>query len=644
MAIIKVSTSVFSKFKTVERALQKALHDDEILLAAGKYVETITIKKQVTITAKVMDHVFLEGVIFIPKASHVTFKNLTIHPTTQLFVEGTITLTNCTFIGAASNVLLSLNNGRAFVEKCHFSGASDVGVVLINHSYAEFENCYFENNEKSHLLLDQSTAILKNCELLKSQHAIWLKSDSKINTENVKIHHHSGTQIIVQDQSTFIDYGSSIEHGEGNGLFASEKSMIELNSTVIQHHQLPQLWIQKSQLNLSNCQIQHGKESGLMLREFSEGTITNTLFAYHKIANVQLTLESLLNMTDSQIHSCQGVGVQVKEKSIINFINTTFADNVLPQLFVTEKSICTVKEATIKNGKQVGVFVEKDASCSIVDSHIINHENTAITVIGAELFILDSDISQNKGNGILVVNESTATIENCTFNENNMPHIAGKEKASVSISQSKFTGGKSVFMVENCSLNIKESEFLDGTGVQIEIVGQTRATIHKSKVSGGKSNAIKVMKDAMLQISESQISTHKLPQIVVNDSSIIFKNNELLQGDKNGFIIENHSEVLIQDSFISNHRYPQIWIDLHSTVDLKSTQLTEGQESDIYVQNNSTVHASNCIIQNDKFQFNIQAVNHSKINLVQSTVGNSIGDTFYSENNSEITHNLDEVN
>ena len=620
------------------------MHGDEVLLAAGSYIEDITINKDVKIVAKLVDFVFLEGIFIIPKDTHVTFENVTIHPTAQLYVEGKITLINCSLIGAASNVLLSLNQGNAVIEKCRFSGASDIGMALLQNSHAVIENCYFEHNEKAHLLLDRSSALINNCEFSNAQHAIWTKSDSKVQMENAHIHHHRGTQIIVQQHSSLIDFGSSIEHGEGNGIFASNDSSIELNGTKLQHHQLPQLWIQNSRLHMVNCQIEHGKESGLMLREFSEGTITKCTFAHHKIANVQLTLESLLNMTDSQIHSCKGVGVQVRGKSIINFIHTTFADHVLPQLFITEKSICSVKDGTFKNGKQVGIFVEKEASCSIVSSTLTAHENTAITAIGAEVMIMESTIAQNKGNGILAANYAKATIENCILTENDMPHIAGKEQAVVSIHQSKFIGGKSVYIIENCHLDIKESEFIDGTGVQIEVSGRSKGTISKSFITGGATNAIKAMKDATIEISDCQITDHKLPQIIVNDSSIVFKNNELLQGDKNGFIIENHSEVFIQDSFISSHRYPQIWIDLDSTVELKSTQLTEGHESDIYVQNHSSLYASNCIIQNDKFPFNIQAINHSKINLQQTLIENATGEMFYSENNSEITHTFDEVN
>lgn len=644
MAIIKVSTSVFSMIKTVERAVKKANHDDEILVAAGKYKESITIQKDVTITAKVAGHVLIEGIVIVPKSKHLTLENITLHPTTQIYVEGSITLSNCVLNGSLSNVLLSLNGGKVHAEKCHFIGAIDVAVVLLNKSSATLNNCYFESNKTAHLLINHSSIELKNCELSKANHAIWLKNASAAQLDHVIMHHHTGTQLIIQAASTLHMQDCGIEHGEGNGIYASEQSKILINHTVMQHHALPQLWIQNSELQLSNSIIQYGNESGVMLRECAEATITNTSFSFHKIANVQLTLASLLNMTSCQIYNCQGGGVQLKDKSIANFNETVFADNELPQLFLSEHSICTLKDATIKNGKQVGIFVEKSSSCSLVTSTINNQENTAIIVIDAEMFILDSTIQQNKGNGILTVNGANTTIEGCLFSHNEMPHIAGKEHANVSISHSELIGGKGIFMVDNCQLDVSETTIKDGSGVQVEIVGQTKASIFKSHIGGGDSNGIKVMQDATMHIIESQVSTHKLPQIIVNDSSVIFKNSELLHGERNGFIIENHAEAFIQDSFISNHMYPQIWIDLDSAVDLSDTQLTEGHESDIYVQNNSTLHANNCFIQNDKYRFNVQAVNHSKIDLVHTTVENSIGHKFYSENNSQITHTLDELN
>lgn len=234
-------------------------------------------------------------------------------------------------------------------------------------------------------------------------------------------------------------------------------------------------------------------------------------------------------------------------------------------------------------------------------------------------------------------------IENSHFNHNTMPHIAGKDHAYIALAQCNLTGGKGIFMVDHCQLEVQDTIIKDGVGVQVEVVGHTKATINKSYIRNGQSNGIKVMKDATLHMYDSHVSAHHMPQVIVNDSSIIFKNCELLHGKRNGFIIENHAEAFIQDSFISNHAYPQLWINLDSVVELSATQITEGHESDIYVQNKSTVHATNCIIQNDKFNFNIQAVNHSNIHLNQTKVDNSFGEKFYSENHSQISHTMDDI-
>ncbi|MGN7478239.1 right-handed parallel beta-helix repeat-containing protein [Solibacillus silvestris] len=643
MAIIKVSTSIFSLIKTVNRAVQKTANGDEIVVAAGTYKESLTFHDNRTIAAKNAGTVFIEGTVIIAKSAIVTFENITIQPAAQIFIEGHLILKNCVIQGGLSNVLLSLNGGIAHCEKTQFTDASDVAVAMIHESEAYFEDCCFENNEKVHLLVEKSIIHLKNCTLTKANQAIWVKSNAKAYLNNVEIHHHKGTQLIVQDHSLLEANECNIKYGEGNGIYASEHSKIHLSKTAIQHHTLPQLWLQKSALEMNGCQIQNGNESGIMLRDFSEAIISDTVLSSHKIANVQLTLESLLNMTKSEVYSCQGVGIQLKDKSIANFIDTVFAQNVLSQLFITENSICTLKNAVIKDGKQIGVFTEKGASCSIVSSKITGHNNAALTVIDAELFLLDTTVHQNSGNGILAVNDAKTSVENCRFHNNDLAHIAGKNNSAVEICHSEFIGGKSIVVMDHCQLEVNDSIIKGGTGVQIEVVGNTNATIKKSQISGGQANGIIAMKDTTLHIIESHIFSHKMPQVIVNDSSIIVKNSELLHGGRNGLIIENNAEAFIQDSFISDHAYTQIWIDSDSSVELVTTQLTEGHESDIYVQNNSVLHASSCIIQNDKFNGNIQAVNFSKIHLTETMIENSFGSKFYSENNSQITFNLDEI-
>lgn len=643
MAIIKVSTSVFSTYKTVERALQKAARGDDIQLAAGKYKETLTINEHVRIFGKERGNTIIEGLILIPKGVTVTFEHVTLIPTVQIYVEGTVHFKHCLFHGEQTAVILSLYGGKATLEHCSLYGAQDIALAMLNGSYAHVTKCYFEGNGKSHFLLEQSELTLTESECTQSKHALWIKNNSVVQTENVKLHHHQGTQLIVQNGASLVDYGSTIEHGQGNGLYATKNSNITLHGTIFMHHKLPQIWVQHSKLIAHHCILEHGLESGVMLREHTEAELNHCVMSHHKIANVQVTLESLLNMTNSQIHHCAGVGVQVREKSIVNFSDTVFAQNTLSQLLISEESIASFKGCTIKEGLQIGLFAEKKSICTLVDCHVQGHANSAITVVGAELTMIESTISGNKGNGVLAVNHTTLAVDTCKFSDNTMPHIAGKSNTKLHVHTTELIGGKAFFVLEDCDLQLNDSVIMDGGGVQIEIADRSKAEILGCRITNGATNGIKAIRDSTLHIFDSQISQHKMPQIVINDSSLIFKNSELLDGVRNGFIIENNAEAFILDSFISKHRYPQVWIDLNSTVELSATQLKGGSESDLYVQNKSSVIASHCIIHNEHFIHNVQAVNHSTIDLLATTIENTAGEMFYSENNSFITYKTEEA-
>ena len=68
-----------------------------------------------------------------------------------------------------------------------------------------------------------------NSEFHHSNHAFWIKNHSYVETENSKLHHQTGTQVIVQHESHFEDHGSLIEHGSGNGIYATKNSLITMH-------------------------------------------------------------------------------------------------------------------------------------------------------------------------------------------------------------------------------------------------------------------------------------------------------------------------------------------------------------------------------------------------------------------------------
>lgn len=642
MAVIKVQSSIFSSIRTVGRALEKMTDGDEIFVAKGTYKESLTFFKDVVIAGSSKKDTTIEGKIYIPENTTVIIKNLRIKPSAQLFIEGEVTFIDVNFDGRNVNSILCVNKGILKTINCYFSNSNDLGIAALNKSNIEIKETVFANNSKAHILIENSTARVSNCIFEQSEHALWIKKNSNVNSGTNTFKYQQGTQIIIQNNSVFKDNSSTILSGKGNGIFASKNCQLQLSNTIIKMHQLPQIWIQKnSRLTCINCDIQNGEETALMVRDHSEASLKHCYVSNHVIANIQVTVESRLHIENSQIVNSSGIGVQVKENSIANFNKCTFKNSKLSQLFISDESIASIKECTIQKGLQIGLFVEKDSNCTIVQSTLSHHPNTAITVCDAELIILESKITHNAGNGILAFQNATIHADLCEFKDNKMPHIAGKEQTALTVLNSIFDGGKSIYLLEQSHGHITASSFTNSDGVQIEITEETKLTLNNCQIHHGNSNAIKASMNSTLNIYDSQITNHIMPQIVINDSSLIFKNSELLNGERNGFIIENYSEAFIQDSFISMHRYPQIWIDKHSTVEMKTTTITEGKESDIYVQNHSNLYADQCIIRNDYYKFNVQAVNNSKINLTHSVVDNKVGEQFYIENNSFITHKMD---
>lgn len=644
MAVIKVAPTIFSSIKTIKRALIKANEADYIQVASGLFKESLHFQQTVSVIGKNVEDTIVEGLIIIPKNVTITFKHLSFIPTIQIYIEGKAIFEHCQFNGTHTSAIISLNGGQLEMNDCQLEQAMDVGIALFHKSEAIITNCQFKHNGKAHLLLENSTINIEQCRLSNTTHSIWLKKESSCISKGNHFIHQTGTQIIAQQQSSFSDTNSTVEKGAGNGIFATEESTIILNNTTLKEQALPQLWIQHSSLTATNCTISHGQESGLMAKDLASIELLGCMITHHKIANIQATVESRLNVENSQIHHGDGVGIQIREKSIANFSNVSVKHHTLSQFLVTEDSIISLKNSDISDGAHIGISLEKGANCTAVNTTITKQQNTAVAMTRAEMIMLDCEVSHNEGNGILVLHDARLQIDSSHFHHNGMPHIAGKSSANITVLQSEFYEGKSFYVIDQSKLFLTECKLHDSDGVQIEVTNQTTAIVKRCDIRNGKSNGIKALRDSSITLEETNVINHDMPQLVINDSSLIMKDCEILEGKRNGFIIENNSEAFIQDTFISKHAFSQIWIDLDSSVELKSIQLTEGTTSDIYVQNKSSVNASKCIIRNDHSRYNVQAINYSSIKLNESIVDNSAGECFYSENNSTIVHFVDEVN
>ncbi|KGR78800.1 right-handed parallel beta-helix repeat-containing protein [Ureibacillus manganicus] len=642
MGIKKLFSAFFSNMKTMRRAIRKSRKGDQIKLSPKVYRESIQFDKDVLISANGEEETVMEGIFIIPKTVQVTLQNVTISPTSQIFVEGNLKLENCRLIGAKTEALVTVNEGIIHLENCELRNAREVAVALMNGSKAYIKNCIFHSNGKMQILIQQSEAIIERCEFTNAKHGIWLKDDSKLYSDKNHFHQHTGTQLIV-DHSIIEDFGSILEHGNGNGIYGCNQAEITLSSSTLRYHKLPQIWIEESRFSSHHCMIQHGKESGIYLTDFTEATLTYCEISHHPKENLLLSNKSCANVEQCHIHSGDGIGVKLKEESVANFNETIIKYHKLSQVYITDQSISSMYQCIIKEGYYIGIFVDKKANASLVKSEISKHENSAFTVIDAQLNVYECEVMENNGNGILAIEKATVDIEYSKFYDNLMPHLACKMNVIVTMSQSELFNGKSIFAVNKSEIFIFDSKFYNCDQVQIEISDHSTAVFEHCQIYEGGSYGIKLTRNSVSNFINSHISHHALAQIVVNDSSLIIHNSELSEGKRNGLLIQNHSEVFIRDSYIAKHLKTQISIDYESTVDLDGVQMSDGHQSDLLAQNRSAIYVSDSIIRNDKYRYNVQAMNYSKIKLKKTIIENKLGEVFYSENNSFITTTLDEV-
>ncbi|NLY79063.1 MAG: hypothetical protein GX072_03930, partial [Lysinibacillus sp.] len=533
----------FPKVKTIKSALNSVKNDDSIQLLNKKYNESIHFEKDVTLIGDSAGRTIIEGILIIPKNVRVVFKRITISPTSQMYVEGDAIFEQCTIEGNI-DILLTINGGYIIGRNCTFKGAKEVAVALINNSSGLFEHCTFQHNGKMHLLVKNSKAFIENSDCSNASQGFWITGNSFMQSKNCFLQYHKEHQILIEN-STYIDHKSTIQRGEGYGIFADHQSDVTLNSTNLLFHKFSQLFIQNSYLNGKHCTIQNGNECGVALQN-AESIMTHCEISHHNRSNIHVSKKSKLHLERCEIHSGHEYGLLISKESIVNCKESNIENHSSIQVVVTEKSLCSMKECIIVNGHHVGFIVDKKSECMLAHCKVNQNGNSAINVDRGMLKLFQSEVCENNGNGVLATTHSKVEVDGCKFTHNHMPHIASKTKVKIQLTDSTFENGKSIFVLHRCEIHAIHCRFHDSMNVQIEINEHSTAKFEHCQIYNGKSYGVKVIKNSNFFFYHSQIFQHDLAQIVVNDSSVILKESEIYQGKRNALFIQNHSEVYIQ--------------------------------------------------------------------------------------------------
>ncbi|WP_042473012.1 right-handed parallel beta-helix repeat-containing protein [Bacillus ndiopicus] len=614
--IHKVSASKFSFFKTLHNVLKKAQNNDCLVLMPGQYNMPLFIGQSLTLKGKKDSTVIISGSIMIPKGVTVHFENIKIRQDIQILVEGNAIFQQCHFEGSAVNEGLIVCHGQLKMIECTVANAP---ILLKNGSTAVMNNCHFTTCHITHITAVHAHIELVACHLEDALHAVVLKENARAKIMQCHFNKQRSTQLLAQNNSEISIVDSTIEHGDNSALDASEHCLVKLQNTTIQHHRATQIAMYSCTLYIENCHVQYGQQFGLQLVLFSEATVINCNFSQNNDAHIYGNSQSALFIKNSTLHGPSKIGVQLDKQSVAHFSRTAFKHQQSIQLLLSEQANASIEQCTFCTGHQ-GIVAKQHSHCTLLDSIVSNHNQSAITINDSELIALGNQIIRNNGNGLIAQREATVMMENNRFSDNDLSHIIAIQKSSVTIQKSKFIRGKGMYIADSSLLYMTKSTIYDGNNTQIEGNNSTKIYIVESKLSNGRSEAIKATNNCFVHLTRSTVSAHPLQQIVMNNSSLVILDSIIEKGLQNALALTNNCDARIENCQIMQHKDTQIIATLQSTIKLLQTQLTSGNMMNINISHHSKATLEHCTLTNNKQAPNTQATHFSEISVQHSTM------------------------
>jgi len=417
---IRVSTQIGSDFTTITEAIDAAMSGTKIIIEPGVYHESFAIEKDVELIGNGMrEQIVIESpeavsiLINTPssKLSNLTVKGVSAHNQYGVYIEqGNVHFTNCVF------------------------SSTEAGVgVLYEHSSAVFENCCFKDSNIGLLSFFGSKFTMSDCVIERNAEIGMKVSQGSDPSVNNTVFRENGTGIVMEEGAR-----GTLKQCE---ITSSEKGVV-LTS--------------KAAPILQGCALHHNDHS-LILSEQAIGIIRHCTITDSQ-QGIDVSNNGVLHLTESRVERNQNMNLSVIGSSI-------------------QMKDCHVGEANI------GAHLKMVYESSILSSTFIHHDSNAIQIeeqndlqiMGCQFkedvssirfqsqatgIVKECEIIAPELTGIVIVEESTPTIANCTVRDGKIGLFLKNSKGV--ITHSRFvnhsymdilTEGAHETVLEQCTFN-----------------------------------------------------------------------------------------------------------------------------------------------------------------------------------------------
>lgn len=440
--------------------------------------------------------------------------------------------TNCVLFIKSGSVMIrnSIINMNLVVRKTQ---EYIPAIVALNNSSLVITDCeligsrYFETVG---LLLRESNLLMKSCTLTHFQSgAICLQlaenNTSKIFNSKISFNGGFGIQVI------------------GKTLQRSAKGSSSKRSDVIPEDEEPEI--------IKDCDIENNSGPGIQICCPNSGLIRKNTISFNKNGIEVICADP--RIFDNNISKNTGNGIYVKS---------------MERLYSTP----TIRGNCLKSNRENGILC---SGASNIARIIYNLEISFNKLCGIKVDnqatpqIMKNIISKNIFQGILIVENASAHIEDNQISENIKANIAfgGQLSSDTIITRNKILKGRceGIFMIEAGTAYIKDniiSENYDGI-----IMITSSPEVGFNQIISNKNSGVMIMKDSRPKIYSNILKDNKTVGFFVRDNSIFQRNikdlphesdkfwfyNNLVEGTEVGLVVErqisNGKEIVEKNDF-----------------------------------------------------------------------------------------------
>ena len=171
---INVSKKLFSRFKSINKAIQHAKNGSKIIVEPGIYSEKIIINKEIEIIADTSKgEIIIESdstMIIMDTDEYAIIKGLTIRQpltATEFAIDipkGKLILEDCMIEAGISDCIYIANEADPLIKNCKIYNGKGKGIVFNNYAKGTIDSCeLFGFNSAAMWVTSGSSPLIKNC-------------------------------------------------------------------------------------------------------------------------------------------------------------------------------------------------------------------------------------------------------------------------------------------------------------------------------------------------------------------------------------------------------------------------------------------------------------------------------------------------